>query len=66
MSPGQIVEGDAVAATDWPEVTVIVTVPELEQPLAFVPTTVYVVVNVGVAIGEVVLETLRLLPGDHW
>ena len=40
--------------------TTIVTVDVLLQPLAFVPVTVYVVVVVGVTVGEPIK-----LPGIH-
>jgi len=45
--PGQIVAGDAVAATVIDEPTETVTDATPEHPLAFVPVTEYVVVEVG-------------------
>ena len=48
--PAQIVAGEAVAATvrETPTETVTVAVPE--HPLAFVPVTEYVVVEVGLTV----------------
>ena len=51
--------------TDWPDVTVMFTVAVFTQPLLFVPETVYVVVIVGVDVGEAIFETFKLPPGDH-
>ena len=45
--PAHIDAGDAVAATVSEEPTVTVTVAVPVQPLAFVPVTEYVVVEVG-------------------
>ena len=59
-APTQIVVDDALATTVGNGLTVIVTVEVFVQPLAFVPVTVYVVVAVGVTIGEPVK-----LPGIH-
>ena len=46
----QIVAGDAVAVTVRDEPTVTVTDAVPEQPLAFVPVTEYVVVEVGLTV----------------
>ena len=46
----QIVVGDAVAATVREEPTVTVTEAVPEHPLAFVPVTEYVVVEVGLTV----------------
>ena len=48
--PGQIVAGDAVAATVIDEPTETVTDATPEHPLAFVPVTKYVVVEVGLTV----------------
>ena len=48
--PAQIVAGDAVAATVMDEPTVTVTDAVPEHPLAFVPVTEYVVVEVGLTV----------------
>jgi len=48
--PGQIDAGDAVAVTVMDEPTVTVTEAVPEHPLAFVPVTEYVVVEVGLTV----------------
>jgi len=48
--PGQIEAGDAVAVTAMDEPTVTVTDAVPEHPLAFVPVTEYVVVEVGLTV----------------
>ena len=48
--PEQMVDGDAVAVTARPLPTVTVTDAVPVQPLALVPVTEYVVVDVGVTV----------------
>ena len=48
--PAQIEEGDAVAVTFGDEPTETVTETVFEQPLEFVPVTVYVVVEAGLTV----------------
>jgi hypothetical protein len=48
--PEQIVEGEALAVTFGAVPTETVTLTVFEQPLAFVPVTEYVVVDVGLTV----------------
>ena len=48
--PAQMVAGDAVAVTEIDDPTVTVTEAVPEHPLAFVPVTEYVVVEVGLTV----------------
>ena len=59
--PAQMVAGEAVADTVRDEPTVTVTVAVPEHPLAFVPVTEYVVVEVGLTVMLAVVS-----PVFHW
>jgi hypothetical protein len=49
-APAQIMDDDALIFTDGEVLTMTVTLPIAEQPLAFVPVTVYEAVAPGLTV----------------
>ena len=64
VDPVQIVALDPASAAGN-GFTVTVTVLEFTQPLLFVSVTVYVVVEVGLAVGLATVVLLRPVDGDQ-